>query len=164
MNDLEKEVRKSSFGKGARKLIGTVILAGAGFGAGFLYGGMKESQTHYLEQKQFQKEKVELIIEGYTPAPGTDHQGYLVRPQTSIDEQAKTFQYDMKKDTVDFGPVRLDGRIGFTLPERTERAIGSEWGKLQEYGHKIGQKFDEQWQKVKNYFHQDTLQENARAP
>jgi hypothetical protein len=116
--NLEGQVQKET--RRRPGLRNAVIIAAIG-AASYGIGRYQEANTHGLEYRQARKEIVESALEGYSWKSGSDptffeYRGVLEKDTTDWTMIGKM----MKPDGTDAGPVRREGHIGYTLPERAK--------------------------------------------
>ena len=77
----------------------------------------------------------------------------------------------MIKDTIDAGPIRQGGKIGYKMKEQVEQEANKTWETIKDYTQKAVEKtdsllqeskelFNKGMEKVKQYFDKDTTQVN----
>ncbi|MFP4524611.1 MAG: hypothetical protein ACLFO2_04865 [Candidatus Woesearchaeota archaeon] len=150
-DDLENKVeqRGGGFGRAMRKL----ALAGL-IGAGAFYAGMRhEMKNDTLQEREIRSEIKEAALDGYAWKQDSDPTFYEYEPILHKDSAEKTIQGYMVKvtpgDTINAGPIKQGGRIGYTVPERAKDEANDTWQDVKRGLHRFKDKAGDAWDATK---------------
>ncbi|MBW2982963.1 hypothetical protein KY327_01515 [Candidatus Woesearchaeota archaeon] len=150
-DDLENKVehKKGGFGRAMRKL----ALAGL-IGTGAFYAGMRhEMKNDTLHDRHVRNDIKEAALDGYAWKQDSDPTFYEYEAVLHKDSIDKTIQGYMVKvtptDTINAGPIRQDGRIGYKVHERAKDEAGDMWQDVKRGMRKFKDKASDAWDVTK---------------
>ena len=126
-DEVDKQTRRTPRGGLRWKGFMAGLIMGAAAG---VYGGMLQESRHAVLYTRHMKHQIEeAAVQGYAWKEGSDPFFYnYERPALVLDPEEMTMQGYLGKigpdgDTIVAGPIRKDGKIGYTLQEKVMREV-----------------------------------------
>lgn len=166
--DLEGKVKDRTNYRGiAGRAVRTVVFGAAIGAAALFYGRFREAKDGKLSTWQHRKQIKELAVEGYAWKEESDPTYYLYRPVLISNPEAMTMQgYIIKvteTDTVDGGPIRKDGNVGYSVYEELKRGVQEDAKTFKEKAKDFYERADSTIrQKYRQVFKKDTTAGETR--